>query len=195
LEKNIRKHLGKMTSILNEGKNSNLSDFGTVDTVINCDSVVAAMLAFIFIYISKYGDDFKREQLNSVFEDKADMSLCIISLLQDTIIKLDKNQGVAILHVLDHEGQYRLYCRVLGSSIESESRKRTGGSGHLILGFPVIVTNAKNIDNLQFNDQNEEETINKDLSFVQYNNKPPRLIETYRGEDDNLHVKFVDLSL
>jgi len=193
LEKNIRKHVDKMAKAFDKNEERvSLSDLAKVDKVITGDSIVGAMLASIFLYISKYDSSISREQLNSVFEDKADISLCVISLLQDTIIKLDKNQGLAILHVLDYEGQYRLYCRVLGSSIERDARERTGGSGHIIIGFPVIVTNARNIDNLEFSEHNEEVHLNREFSFIKYDKKLPPIIETYRGEDKNLHVRFVD---
>jgi hypothetical protein len=178
LEKNIRRHIKKMAQGLNQNQeNVSPADFMKVDTVITEDSIVSAMLASIYLYISKYDSTYTREQLNPVFEDKANVGLCVISLLQDTIIKLSEDKGIAILHVMDHEGQYRLNCRVLGSSIDKDSREMTRGVGHVSIGFPVVVTNAKNIDNLKFN---------------LCSKKLPPLIETYRGEDKNLHVRFIE---
>lgn len=193
LEKNIRSHVDKMaTALRNNEEKIGLSEFSSVDKVISGDAIVCAMLASIFLYISKYDSTFNRDHLNSVFEDKEDISLCIISLLQDTTIRL-KDHGTAILHVMDYEGQYRLYCKVLRSTVDRDAKERTGGEGHIIVGFPVMLTNAKNIDNLKFYDHNGEVFINKDLSFLRDSEKISPLIETYRSDiDGKLHVKFID---
>jgi len=177
LEENIRRHVEKIAATLEEGGNRPFSDVSAVGRVLNGDAIVAAMLSTIFLYLSTYDKDFDRDQLLPVFEDKADISLCIISLLQDSTIALKQGHGHALLHVLDHEGQYRLYCQVLGSSIERDARARTGGTGRLILGFPAILTNARNIDGLCFNQSDEI----------------PKLIETYRGDDGRLHARFVNV--
>lgn len=177
LEENIRNHVDKIQTVLNKGGEADFSEATAVERVINGDSIVAAMLASIFLYLTTYDKEFDKEKLAPVFEDKADISLCIISLLQDTAVTLKNRTGVSLLHVLPHEGKYRLYCRVLNSSIQRESRERTGGTGSFVLGFPVVVTNAKNIDELQFNENADE------LS---------RIIETYRDTNGTLHARFID---
>ena len=177
LEKNIRSHIEKIQNVLNEGGNVNYSEATAVERVISGDSIVAAMLGTIFLYLATYEKEFDQKMLAPVFEDKADISLCIISLLQDTAITLENQTGVSLLHVLAYEGKYRLYCRVLNSSIQREARERTGGTGSLILGFPVVVTNAEDIDNLQFNESSDQ---------------LPKIIETYRDKNGTLHTRFVD---
>jgi len=177
LEKNIREHIEKIVSGLEEGGDRKLSDIMSVEQVISGDSIVAAMLASIYLYLSTYDKEFDTEKLEPVFEDKADISLCIISLLQDTAITLKKDNGIALLQILVHEGNYRLYCRALNNPIERGARERTGGKGKFVIGFPVVVTSAKCEDALSFEENTDE---------------LPRLVETYRDKKNKLHVKFVD---
>ncbi len=177
LEKNIRNHIEKIQNVLNEGGNVNFSEATAVERVISGDSIVAAMLSTIFLYLSTYENEFDQKKLIPVSEDKADISLCIISLLQDAAITLKNKTGVSLLHVLAFDGKYRLYCRVLNSSIEREARERTGGTGSVIFGFPVVVTNAEDIDNLQFNENSDQ---------------LPKIIETYRDKNGILHARHVD---
>lgn len=178
LENNIRAHIEKIQNVLNEGGDADYYEATKVERIINGDSIVVAMLSAIFLYLNTYDKKFDREKLNPVFEDKANISLCIISLLQDTTVTLKQNTGVSILQILSHEGNYRLYCRVFNSSIQREAQERTGGAGKLIFGFPVIVTSAENIDNLQFNENDEG---------------MPKVIETYRDDNNNLHARFIDI--
>lgn len=176
LEVNIRNHTEKIACALNNG-NKAWSEVSKVDGYITEDSIFLAMLATIFFFLSKYDKDLSREQFSPIFEDKSDIGLCIISLLQDTTFQLKHDHGNAILMVLEYEGNYRLYCSVSRSTVDKDSEERTGGSGHINFGFPVIVTTAKNIDNLRFSEQND---------------KSHDLIEAYRGEDNKMHVRFVD---
>lgn len=86
---------------------------------------------------------------------------------------LKENNGCALLYGYEYEGVFRLYCWILGSSIERDAKQRTGGTGSLIFSFLVIATTAHNIDGLKFED-----------SY-----KMPNLIETYRDKKGNLHAK------
>ncbi len=129
------------------------------------------MLASIIVYLSDYENKFNKDSLTPVFEDSSDIGLCIISLLQDTFITLKKEHGYAILHILDYEGNFRLYYRVVGSTIEKKAQERTGGTGRILLGFPLIETYAENKDKIKLNPEA----------------KTPDIIETYR--DSNAELK------
>lgn len=172
LEQNIRRYVRTLDAAFNEGGEKPVPQ---IDRVASGDGIVAAMLATIFFYLDAFDKKFDRNQLTPVFEDKADIGLCIISLLQDTIITLDDDKGKAHLRVLDHEGKFRLYCSILDSPIDRSARARTGGSGHVMISFPVIETNARNIDNLSFDAQGQV----------------PSLIETFRADDGCLHARIL----
>src|SRR5690606_11519340 len=134
---------------------------------------------------------FDKDKLNSILEVQSDIGLCIISLLQDTLIKVTSDRGFAILHVLDYKGCYRLYCKVINSSVEKVAKITFGNQSGIIFGFPVIETNARNIDDLHFDEHDGEVYLNEDLSFLRYR-KSSSLIEIYRIEgDSSLHTRII----
>ena len=187
----MRNHIEKIIAGLDAG-NKTWDDIGTIDKIINADSVVGALLSVINLFLLKTNITIERDQLMLIFEDKADIGLCIISLLQDTKVELENKQGSAIIHVRERDGKYKLYCNVFVSYIGKESSKQTGEAGHFIIGFPVIETSAINIDGLHFYEQDTEVNFAKNWSLVKHRDEPPPLIETYRGQDRKLHVKFVE---
>lgn len=189
LEKKIRSHIDRITTAyINEGI-SGFAKLAKNHKIITDESLVNVMLASIYLYISKFEDSISIDQLEAINKDKANIGLCIISLLQDTIIKLDKNQGFAILHIIDYEGLYRLYCRI----ILKDARDRFG-TERIMLEFPLIVTNARNIDNLQFPDHNKEAWVSKEFSYaIRDSPDSPAIVETFRGNDKDLHVRFIDI--
>jgi len=191
IEENIRSHIKKIIDALDAG-NKTWDNVGKVDKLINGDSVVGALVSIINLFILKTNSTIERDQLIQIFHDKSNISLCIISLLQDIVVELENKKDLAILHVRERDGTYRLYCNVFVSLDGRVSNIQSGRPGYFTIGFPVIITSAKNIDGLHFYEQDTEVNFAKDWSAIKHRDEPPPLIETYRGEDKKLHVKFVE---
>jgi len=147
IERNVRQHVKKLHEMISTATMEEFTSL-PVDNVIYTDALVSAMLGFAFYTLSAQDKSITSEYFLDAFKNKGDIALCLLSLLQDSIIKLDKDEGFAILFILSFEGRYRLYCQILESRIEREARERTGGTGRLVLGFPVIVSLVPCIDDI-----------------------------------------------
>jgi hypothetical protein len=105
------------------------------------------------------------------FKVKEEIALCVISILQGSFIELQKGHGSAVLNIVVHNGQYRLYCKLQNSKIEPSIFK----TNKLVeFNFPVIITNAPDIDNVLHQNMSSD--------IVGY-------LETYRDEAKVLHMR------
>jgi hypothetical protein len=184
IENNIRSRIEKIAYALDHGGDEQLSEVTKVKDFINSDAIVGAMLAMAFNYLVSFKQNLSKDDLIPAWERKNDIALCIISLLQDATIKLENKGGRAFLHVVSYEGHYRLYCSVFGSRVDQDAKTRTGGTGQIIIGFPVIVTYSPDIDGVL-------PEIISNWESLQKNIKPPPIIETFRGSDTLLHVRLI----
>lgn len=186
IEKNIRKYIDK----LNDNIEANSTEPNpTIESFININSVIMCLLVMITIYLDKYNSKFDIKIIEKIIKEKInDIALCIMSLLQDHVIKLDKESGLAVLEFYTYENKYRLYCRVFNSIIEQNTKKRVaGGKGQIQIGFPVVISQIETIDN----------TI-ESLDGIGMVYTPPEFgiiipspVETYRDSNNNLRFKKV----
>lgn len=176
VERNVRQHARLLYSKL---ETATVEEFTAVpvEGVLNADALVTAMLGIAFLGLSSCDKSITAEFFSDIYKRKDEVALCILSLLQDLIIDLKEEEGFAFLHLMPHEGFYRLYCRVINSRIERESRARTGGSGRMSLNFPVAFSSAKCIDDLP------------DCATAEL----PPIFETYRDEQMVLRVRAVSV--
>lgn len=187
IETNVREHAERIAAALAGGGDQDWLTLTAVKQIIHADGVVAGMLGTAQLFLLSFNESLQRDYLIPAFERKDEIALCIISLLQDAIIRLKGNHGFASLHVQVYEGQYRLYCSILGSRMERDARQLTGGSGSVVFGFPVIDTGAKDLDGIL-----SLRTRNSFMLPPGENIPLPSIVETYRETDGSLHVRVLD---
>jgi hypothetical protein len=180
LEANIRVRSERIADALASGNALDWASSTVVEEALHSDSIVAGMLTTAWLFISTFDPNIDRSSVLCAWERKRDIALCLISLLQDSTIRLREKRGRAHLFVLSYEGNYRLYCRVFGSRAEEDGLARTGGRFAVAPGFPVIVTDAPDIDAV-LKAHGREDVVAESL---------PGVIETYRGSDLRLHVRL-----
>ena len=181
IEKNVRAHVEGLADALAKGDSEKWAKVSSVRNVIHGDELVAGMLGMTYLSLSPHDANPDTRGLERAFGRKSDIALCIISILQDSIIELKDGSGHALLHMVSFDGRYRLYYQVLNSKVEQDARARTGGTGRLILGFPVVVTNAEDIDHILPQLSEASPMLDDPV--------PPPVIETYRALDGVLHVR------
>jgi len=184
-ETKIREQCERMADALASGDQNRWNNVRNIPLVAEMDAIVSGMLGTSFLFLCHFDKTLSPSFLEPAYRRRDEIALCIISLLQDSIIRLKNDRGVAVLHVLVHEGYFRLYCRVHGSRIETDARRRTYGSGRVAIGFPVLVTRAKDFDKLL--PPYTPEIDPKGEHFT-----PPTLIETYRNPDGRLCIRILE---
>jgi hypothetical protein len=187
IAKRIKTHAEKIADAIAKGGDEVASEILAVEHIIHGDTIVAGMLGFAFRYLSSFKKDIQRDSLLPAWERRNDIALCIISILQDATIRLKNEKWSAHLHVVSYEGYYRLYCSILGSRVDQDARARTGGTGHVVIGFPVIVTGALDIDGVL-------PKATGLLSILPDVTQLHPIVETYRRPDGSLHVRAIENS-
>ena len=84
--------------------------------------------------------------------------------------------GDAILHVLTYEKKYRLYARIYSPIFRDFVHSPAD-----VPGFPVILTDAVDINGLQFEGLVEEPSVLE-----------TKLVETYRDPTGTLRLRFIE---
>ncbi|MEL7669388.1 hypothetical protein [Methanobacterium sp.] len=176
----VEKHAGAFITKLNtifENEELNSTPDWRIESYMDADSFVWGMAAMVALYLLKFNSKFDTNAIYQIFhEQKDDIALTIMSLLQDTIIIFKKNLGQGILFFYSHEGKYRLYCKLNESIIEETIKyKLNSTKGKLFFGFPVVVSKIDNRDGIIFDD-----------SFY------TQLIETYRDSEGLLRVREIE---
>ncbi len=184
-ESKIRKQSERMADALASGDQTRWDKVTNIPLVADMGSIVSGLLGTSFLCLCHFDKTLSPSFLEPAHRRTDEIALCIISLLQDSIIKLKDDCGEAILHVLVHEGYFRLYCRVHGSRIEADARRRTGGSGRVAIGFPVLVTQARDVDEVL-------PPYTPELGLLEEHFTLPPLIETYRNADGRLCVRVLE---
>ena len=180
----IRDQAESLADAIARGQHEPLSEWGVVDPV-GGEQVVGAMLGVAWMYLRGFDPTPSQDTVNPLLEWQHEIALCMISLLQDSFIELESKKGIASLHVVSHEGFYRLYCRLYGSKINAEAQARMGGSGQVIVEFPVIITGAPDIDGVL------PPTTSEWHELPAAPPDPP-IIEAYRANDGRLHVRIIE---
>lgn len=183
-ESKIRERSERMADALTSGDQSHWEKVTKVPPVGDMGSIVEGLLGTSFLFLRQFEKTLSPSLFLLARRKKIELAFCIISLLQDSIIELKDDCGVAILHILVHEGYFRLYCRVHGSRIETEAMRRTDGSGRIAIGFPVLVTRARDVDQIL-------PQCTPGLGPMEDHFSLPPLIETYRNADGRLRVRIV----
>ncbi|MGB4062827.1 MAG: hypothetical protein WBK19_03260 [Azonexus sp.] len=175
IETNVRNHVQRLHAAL---ETSTLEEFQNipVENVINANALVLALGGLAFFCFSSTDKDISNEFVSPLIERQSEIALCILSLLQDSIIELKDEEGFAALQLYPYEGTYHVYCRVINSRIEREAKSRTDGQGRVILGFPVMVSAAKSL-------------LSADDLGIEDSNFPFPIFETYRDEQGNLALR------
>lgn len=182
LEKEIRAHAEKMADAFQLGGERWQAVTANRKT-IHGGEIVNGLQLVLSLYLHTHGR-LRLEKVVDAFRTHLDdLSLCIISILQDSVIQLNDNRGQAILNLVTHDQYYWLYCQVFGSRAETDARARTGGTGRFVLGFPVIVTNAKDHDHV-LAEAPDGVTVD-DIA-------QPDIVETYRGVDGRLCLRLAE---
>lgn len=176
VENLVRDHALKLRANLDK----TLEDFSEipVNAVLDADMIATSLIFVAFQAIRSSDHTLNQECFFPlIHEQRTEIALCILSLLQDATIKLKDDEGFGFLHLMQHNGFYRLYCRLLNSRIELDARKSTGGSGRFVLGFPVMLSSARCLDTSIF-----PESITTTL---------PPIYETYRDTAYNLQLRSI----
>lgn len=136
------------------------------------DAIVSSLVGMIYFYGSKSDTDFLIN-IEEVIKRKDDIALCILSLLQDTVIDLD-NECKAFLYLECYEGKYILSCSILNSQTQRDARERTGGEGSVVFNFPIIKTNA---------------VCDKKFKVDQYTSNTPFVLKVVRDDKGKFKVE------
>lgn len=178
IEKNVRNYAKKLHESLLASRTADGSQsVPLVEEFINAKNVAMALLALAYWVLSAGDKSITCEYVLDAFKHCDDIALCLMSLLQDSIIELDnKKEGYAILYILPFEGRYRLYCRVIGSRIDLDARER--GARKVILQWPVIESSSPCIDDLP----------SHPLQGL------PHVFETFRDSENKLRMRKITVS-
>jgi hypothetical protein len=189
-EAKIREQAERMADALASGDERRWQEVTAVPLVANMETIVSGLLGTAFLFLTSFDKALTSTYLEPAYRRRDEIALCIISLLQDSVIQLKDNCGVAVLHVLTHDGLFRLYCRIHGSRIETDARSRTQGTGRVVIGFPVLVTMAPDTDRIlpSYTSGFTQEISDRTTSFT-----PPPVIETYRDASGKLCVRLIDV--
>jgi len=134
----VRRHVRHLRESL---ESSTVDQFQRIpiDGVLNANAMVLSIVGIAYFCLSSNDASIGIDYFREVHERQSEVAQCIMSLLQDSFIELKEEEGYAALQLYPHNGQYRIYCRVLKSKIEGEAQERTGGNGRIVLGFPVVI--------------------------------------------------------
>lgn len=181
-ETKIREHAERMADALASGDELLWQGVSKVKPAGNIDQIITGMLSAAFLLLSSFDKSLNNDLLKRVYIKKTEISLCIISLLQDSIINLKGDRGHAILNILTFRGFFRLYCSIHDSRIHKEAKARTSGTGRLAIGFPVLVTDAIDSDHILPHSAPD---------FVMGSNifKAPTVFETFRAPSGRLCLR------
>lgn len=170
VEKLVRGHVRTLHSCLNLSP----EEFAKVPVsgVLNANKLVMSLAGIAFLGLSSSNRTLTHEYFSGLHTYQSEIALCILSLLQDAMIEIGGDEGFGMLQLIPHDGFYRVYCRVVNSKIEREARLRTGGTGRVVLGFPVMISAAKCLD---------ASILSADLTVF-----PPPVFETYRNGESGL---------
>ena len=179
----IEAHADKIASALrNPNENGQISIF--LQEGVSANQIVHGLFITLGVFLRRfdlYGED---TIVDAFVKHGDDIALCIISILQDSRIRLMDNKGWAILYIAVFENRYGLYCRLHEFKIELPGVEGAIKPDPQILRFPVILTGAKDTDHVLLDAATDEAQL-KGIS-------EPKLIETCRGEDRKLHVRLCE---
>ena len=181
VEATVRVQAQKMRKNLNSNPSLTVDEFSgvLVNGALNANRLVMALASIAALALDKLDPASSKALVIELQERQSEIALCILSLLQDSFITLNKNEGYGLLQLKPHEGMYRLYCQVIDSKIDEEARTRTNGSGRIILGFPVIVSAAECID--------------PDILSCDCEVFPAPIFETFRDAKSQLKLRVLEV--
>jgi hypothetical protein len=145
----------------------------TFKRVLNANQFVGTLASVASFAMGSLPDPLKE-----LHERQSDIALCILSILQDSIITLKDSEGLGVLQLLPYEGKYHLYCQVHQSKIEQEAKARTCGTGKISFGFPIMISTAECAD--------------PDILACNHESFPAPIFETYRDQNSHLHLRIVE---
>jgi hypothetical protein len=144
-------------------------------------TITELLLCNALLLLQKYDSAITLDSLAPAFMRHAEIGLCVISLLQDSLIELKQDSGYALLSLMKHEGKLRLYCTLRKSKIQKSLSAQHKKPVKISYGFPVIATSASDIDGI----------LNEAPTFLTTsgNTWPSILVETYRDADNALRIR------
>jgi hypothetical protein len=177
VEKMVRAHVEKLHTHLDMRSD----DFSKIPMsgVLNANKFVLALAGISSFALDNLDPRTGPTKVKELMERQSEIALCIMSLLQESIIQLKEGAGFGVLQLIPHEGKYRIYCRVLNSKIEQEAKARTGGSGTLVLGFPVMISDMKCVDPV--------------ILHCNHTAFPQPIFETYRDKNLLLQLRITEM--
>jgi len=181
-ESRIREHAEGMADALQSGNEEYWSTANKVKSVSHANKVAQSLLITAYLYLSSFDSTVSIQKFLSAHKRINEIALCIASLMQDSIIRLKQDRGTATLLLLSHRGFYRVYCQVFNSKIHTDAIARSKGAGRIIIGFPVMVTNC--VDN-----QNVVRTTSPEIIFDARSYSPGIPYETFRGTNGELLLR------
>jgi hypothetical protein len=181
-ETRIRQQAERMADALSSSDESLWQQASKIQPAADIDRVVTGMLSAAFLVLLIFDKSLSKDFLLKAYTKKAEISLCIISLLQDSTIKLKNDHGYAVLHIIAYRGFFRLYCKIHESKLHKETRARSGGTAKLAIGFPVLITSS--IDSDYVLAQSAPDVVTGPNAL-----RPPVIYETFRAPSGKLCVR------
>lgn len=176
VEKIVRAHVDKLHTHLDMRPD----DFSKIPVsgVLKANKFVLALAGIASFALGNLDPKTGPTKVQELQERQSEIALCIMSLLQDSVIQLKEGAGFGVLQLMPYEGKYRIYCRVLNSKIEQEAKARTGGSGTLVLGFPVMISDMECVDPI--------------ILHCNHTAFPQPIFETYRDENLLMQLRIME---
>lgn len=118
--------------------------------VLRSDALVTSMAGIAYLALGATDRDRSADFLSAFATNSTEIELCIMSLLQDSMLRLKNGDGFASLHIQPRDGVLKLYCNVFDTKVEQDARRRTAGPGRLALSFPVMRSTVPFLDHPEF---------------------------------------------
>lgn len=153
------------------------------ESLISVDSCILGVVACLGSVLLPRNKNLNvQEVVKFLLSRKSQIALCIADALDGRLYDIEK-RGLCVLQVLSYEGEYRLYCCVSGPYFGEP----LGGGGFFKVGFPVMLTGAKDIDHVLSPYEGRSTVLVEET--IEALDGP--YIETYRGDDGLLHVRRI----
>lgn len=140
----------------------------------SCSTYITYMLMLIFLVLQ---NKISQHELNNVLESESkDISLCILSLLQNSVIELDKQDTEKAVLMLNSNGNYLCLYSIIYSDKINFRLKESGFNSNADSSFFLLPTVTSDISKIKVN---------------QISRERPQFYETYRDSNGKLNLELI----
>lgn len=142
----------------------------------SCNEYIYYIFTMIFLALKS---DIRKDELWTISEQESqDISLCILSLLQNSIIELDKKDAEKAVLILNTNDGYLFLYSIIYSETINKQLIESGFNSKADSSFFMLPTLGSNISHINVN---------------QIDRKKPQFYETFRCSDGQLKLHRLNL--